>query len=513
MSELRYVNSPSHKVQKKIAVQQIKLRGKELRNGLLKYAFSIIFGFLLCASFAQKNISQITKGHKVDVIITAQKTNQRLSKSGTLEFAPHGQPFETEPSIFVDPSKTFQTFLGIGGALTDASAETFSKLSKAQQEKLLTAYFNTKNGIGYTLARTNIHSCDFSSSSYTYVNDNDKTLKSFTVAHDEKYRIPFIKQAITAAGGKLNLFVSPWSPPGWMKDNKEMLHGGKLLPEYDQTWADYYVKFIKAYEAEGIPVWGLTVQNEPMAKQTWESCIYTAEEERDFIKNYLGPTLKKNGLSSKKLIAWDHNRDLMYQRASTILDDKKASKYVWGIGFHWYESWTGAPIPENVMRVAEAYPQKTLLLTEACNYPFSWKTFEEWQWGENYGSAMIQDFNNGASGWTDWNILLDEKGGPNHVSNFCFAPVHADTKDNTLHYMNSYYYIGHFSKYIRPGAKRISVSSSRAQLMTTGFKNSDGTIVVIVMNSGKTEVDYRLFVGEEAVELKSLAHSIVTLIF
>jgi len=241
--------------------------------------------------------------------------------------------------------------------------------------------------------------------------------------------------------------------------------------------------------------------------------MYTADEERDFIKNYLGPTLWKNGMQDKKLIAWDHNRDLMYHRASAILSDSAAARYVWGIGFHWYESWTGAPIPENVKRVAEAFPGKQLLLTEACNYPFSWETFDQWHWGENYGTSMISDFNNGAVAWTDWNILLDETGGPNHVKNFCFAPVHADLRDGSLHYMNSYYYIGHFSKYIMPGAKRIACSSNRAQLQTTGFKNPDGKVVVIIMNTGDTQVEYRLYVEEQAAEFISLPHSIMTLMF
>ena len=128
---------------------------------------------------------------------------------------------------------------------------------------------------------------------YTYVTDGDKELKSFNVAHDEKYKNSTDQKAMEAAGGKLNLFVSPWSPPAWMKDNNDMLHGGKLKPEFYDSWANYYVKFIQAYEKEGIPVWGLTVQNEPMAKQTWESCMYTADEERNFIKNNLGPTLQK----------------------------------------------------------------------------------------------------------------------------------------------------------------------------------------------------------------------------
>ena len=358
-----------------------------------------------------------------------------------------------------------------------------------------------------------MNSCDFSSDSYTYVAENDIGLTTFSLAHDEQYKIPFIKRAMEAAGGELDLYISPWSPPAWMKGNKSMFQGGKLSREYYQTWADYFVRFIKAYENQGIPVWGLTVQNEPMAKQKWESCNYTAEEERDFIKNNLGPTLWKNGMKSKKLIAWDHNRDLMYHRASAILSDTAAARYVWGIGFHLYESMTGAPTPENVKRVAEAFPQKPLLLTEACNFPFSWDTFEEWHWGENYGSNMISDFNNGAVAWTDWNILLDETGGPNHANNFCFAPIHADTRDGSLHYMSSFFYIGHFSKYIMPEAKRIACSSSRAQLLTTGFINPDGTIVVIVMNQGDTEVVYRLYVGEQAAETVSLPHSIMTLMF
>ncbi|MCK9398675.1 MAG: glycosyl hydrolase [Bacteroidales bacterium] len=462
---------------------------------------------------AQNKGKSSVSGRKVSVVITAMNTNFRLAKSTQLQFSPQGQPLETVPCVFVDPSKTFQTFIGIGAALTDASAETFAKLPGEKQEEFLRAYFDKDKGIGYSFARTNMNSCDFSSGSYTYVAENDKELKTFSVAHDEQFKIPFIKRIIAAAGGEINLYISPWSPPAWMKDNKNMLQGGILLREYYQSWANYFIRFIKAYEDQGIPVWGLTVQNEPMAKQTWESCMYTADEERDFIKEYLGPTLWKNGMQSKKLIAWDHNRDLMYHRASAILNDSAAAKYVWGIGFHWYESWTGAPIPENVKRVAEAFPQKQLLLTEACNYPFSWETFDQWHWGENYGASIITDFNNGAVAWTDWNILLDETGGPNHVNNFCFAPVHADTRDGSLHYMNSFFYIGHFSKYIIPGAKRIACSSSRAQLLTTGFKNPDGTIVVIVMNTGDSQVEYRLYVGDQAAETVSLPHSIMTLMF
>lgn len=458
-------------------------------------------------------VKNIAERKNVTVYTTADSTRFRLSQTDQLTFSPFGQPFETQPCVFVDPSRQFQTFVGIGGALTDAAAETFAKLPAARQTELLQAYFDRQKGIGYTIGRTNINSCDFSSDMYTYVDAGDRELKSFNLAHDATYKIPFIQKAMAASAGKLNLFVSPWSPPAWMKDNNNMLQGGKLKAEYFDSWANYYVKFIQAYEKLGIPVWGLSVQNEPMAKQTWESCIYTAEEERDFIKNHLGPTLRKNGLSNKKLIAWDHNRDLVYQRASTYLQDPEAAKYIWGIGFHWYEVWTGGRQYENVKRVAESYPDKNLLLTEACNYPFSWKTFEEWQWGEQYGENMIHDFNNGAVAWVDWNILLDETGGPNHVNNFCFAPVHAKTKEGSLHYMNSYYYIGHFSKFIQPGARRIVSSSSRAQLLTTAFLNPDGSIAVVVMNPTKEKISYHLSIGGQAVETTSLPRSISTLVF
>jgi len=488
-----------------------------MRKGL------IFTGILLLAACTGQGIKENTPvgnsppafalgDKRVVVFTTAEGTNMRLSPSDTLVFSDFDQPLETQPSVFVDPGHRFQTFLGIGGAFTDASAETWAKLPEESQEELIRAYFDSDYGIGYSFGRTNMNSCDFSSDMYTYVEDGDKELTTFSIAHDEKYKIPLIKRAVEAAGGKLSLFISPWSPPAWMKDNGDMLFGGTLLPEYYQSWANYYVKYIQALEQKGIPVWGLSVQNEPMARQIWESCIYTAEEERDFIKNFLGPTLHNNNMSDRKLIAWDHNRDLIYHRASTILGDSEAARYVWGIGFHWYEVWTGGRQYENVKRVAEAFPETNLLLTEACIYPFSWETIDQWKWGEQYGENMIHDFNNGAVAWTDWNLLLDETGGPNHVANFCFAPIHAKVNEGSLYYMNSYYYIGHFSKFIRPGAARIISSSSRAQLLTTAFINVDGSLAIVVMNPTDDEISYRLYIGTKAAVTVSKPHSICTLL-
>ena len=453
-------------------------------------------------------------GKEATVYTTASETQLRLTQSGTVTFTAAAQPLENEVSVFVNPKKSFQSFLGIGGAITDASAEVFAQLPPEKQQEFLTAYYDPEQGIGYSLARTPIHSSDFSSGSYTYIEEGDAGLKTFSIEHDRAYKIPLIKKAIETAGGSLMLYASPWSPPAFMKDNNDMLHGGKLLPEYRDAWALYYTKFIKAYEAEGMPVWGITVQNEPMAVQRWESCIYTAEEERDFLKNHLGPTLEREGLGDKKIVVWDHNRDLINHRANTIFEDPEAAKYAWGIGFHWYETWAGGePMFSNIASINESFPTKNLLFTEGCQEGFRPDRYQYWAHAERYGRSMINDFNNGTVGWTDWNILLDQKGGPNHVGNFCFAPLHGDTDTGELIYTPSYYYIGHFSKFIRPGARRISTVSSRSHLLSTTFMNEDQSMVSVVMNQSDQAIDYKLYVGEgQAVSIQIPAHAIQTVV-
>ncbi|MFZ2323401.1 MAG: glycoside hydrolase family 30 protein [Ignavibacteriaceae bacterium] len=478
---------------------------------------ALFFLMISCSSTNELQNSSIqfsSTGKTVTVYTTADSTDLRLTLTDNLTFTQTRQPLETEVCVFVNPGKQYQTFIGIGGAITDASAEVFAKLPKKKQQEFLDAYYNKDKGIGYTLARTNIHSCDFSSGSYTYVSDEDKNLKTFSVQHDEQFRIPLIKKAIESAGGGLLLFASPWSPPAFMKDNNNILHGGKLLPEYDESWSLYFTKFIKAYEAEGIPVWGITVQNEPMATQKWESCIFTAEEERDFLKNFLGPTMEREGLGDKKIIVWDHNRDLMNYRADIIFSDPEASKYAWGLGFHWYESWSGGEeMYNNVGNVCESYPDKHLLFTEGCAETFRPDGYQTWKNAERYGRSIINDFNNGTAGWTDWNILLDETGGPNHVENFCFAPMHADTRTGELIYTPSYYYIGHFSKFIRPDAKRVSTASSRSSLLSTSFINADGKIATVVMNQSGVKINYKLYIGANAVKVVIPPHAIQTLIY
>lgn len=472
-----------------------------------------IFAFGQQKKGTQENLFS-TKDKSVAVYTTAANTKLKISPTEKLVFSIANQPIETEISIFVEPTKTYQTFMGIGGAITDASAEVYAKLSKEKQRELLDAYYDKQKGIGYSLLRTTIHSSDFSSKSYTYIEEGDKELKTFSIKHDQQYRIPMIKEAIKTAGGKMIMYATPWSPPAFMKTNKTMLKGGALLPEFYQVWANYYAKFIKEYEKEGMPIWGLSTQNEPMATQTWESCLYTAEAERDFLKNYLGPTMQKEGLGDKKIIIWDHNRDLMNQRASVIYSDPEAAKYVWGMGFHWYETWAGgAPMFENVKKVNEAYPDKKLIFTEGCVEKFDAAKYQFWPNAERYGTSMINDFNNGTVAWTDWNILLDQFGGPNHVGNFCFAPIHADTTTGELIYTPSYYYIGHFSKFIEPKAKRVSTAVSRSVLLSTSFLNGNGKMVTVVMNSTDNSVTYNLIVADAKTVITIPAHGIQTVVY
>lgn len=427
---------------------------------------------------------------------------------------PAAQPLETDIAVFVDTRHPYQQVFGFGGAITDAVAEVYAKLEPEAQRAFLSAYFDPREGIGYNVVRTTIHSSDFGSATYTYVRDGDTALASFDIGRDLKLRIPLLRQALAAGaahGSPVRVFASPWSAPAWMKSNRSMLDGGSLLPEYRDTWAAYIVKFVQAYEQAGIPLWGLSVQNEPMAKQTWESMIYTAEDETRFLGDHLGPALKKAGLGGKKIVVWDHNRDLLPQRAGHILADPKARPYVWGVGYHWYETWAGgAPMHRNLAAVHEAYPDVNLLMTEGCIEKFDAARLQDWANGERYAGQMIADLNAGACGWIDWNMLLDSRGGPNHKNNFCFAPLHADDAGRLV-FTPIYSAIGHFSRYIRPQARRIGATTSRSTLDATAFRNADGSLAIVVLNRSDGAQRYRLQVDrmETTVDIPARAFQTV----
>lgn len=439
---------------------------------------------------------------------------QQPFKEIILEAQPYQQAVEKEFSVFVDTLHQFQTIIGFGGSITDASAEVYARLPKAKQKEFMQAYFDADKGIGYNLVRVSIQSNDFSSAQFSYVEPGDTELKTFQIDYDKKYRIPMIREALRLMGNDAKVYASPWSPPAWMKSNGEKLHGGYLLPQYRQAWADCYVRFIQEYGKAGVPIWGLTVQNEPLANQIWESCLFTAEEERDFVRDYLGPTLWKAGMKDVKLMVWDHNRDLLFQRGSVILNDKEAAKYVWGIGYHWYEDRTGGPSMNfsNLRLFHECFPDVQMAFTEGSGGRFKLGGMEDWSRGERFGYSMIQDLNHGACLWTNWNILLDEEGGPTHVGNFCFAPIHGNTVTGELTYTNSYYYIGHFSKFIRPGARRVACASSREDLLATAAINKDGKLVVVAMNRNDFPLVFLLQIGQHQYSVNLPAHSIATVL-
>jgi len=417
--------------------------------------------------------------------VTARDTDERLTQRATVAFASSSAASSSRwPSILISPTHAFQTIEGFGGAFTEAAAVTLNKMSKANRQRILKAYFDPKEGHGYTLCRTHMNSCDFSTGNYACCDTpGDTALSTFTLDREREALLPMIKDAYAVAGQPIKLFISPWSPPAWMKDTGKMNEGGKLKPEFRQVWADYYVRFIGELEAEGIPVWGLTIQNEPAAKQIWDSCLYTAGEEKDFVRDYLGPTLEREGLAHVKVIIWDHNRDWLVHRARAAYDDPEAAKYIWGAGFHWYAQEKF----EHLNLVHDTWPDKHLLFTEGCQeggpHTGSWET------GERYARSMIRDLNRWTVGWVDWNLLLDEQGGPNHVGNFCSAPILADTQKDEVLVQSSYYYIGHFARFIQPGARRILCANTRDDLETTAFLNPDGRMALIALNATETERD------------------------
>lgn len=439
----------------------------------------------------------------VEIIRTAKNTNERLKKISSQDSYADK---DLDGTIKINPGQIFQEILGFGGAFTEAAAVTLSKIDKSLRDEVIEMYFDPGKGLGYNLGRVHINSCDFALNNYTYVEDLDRELKSFDIKHDLEHIIPLIKDSQKQAGKEMFLLASPWSPPAWMKSNNEMNNGGKLLDEYKDVWAEYYVKFIESYKKENIDIWGITVQNEPEAVQIWDSCIYTAEEERDFIKNNLGPALAKGNLGEIKLLIWDHNRDRIVDRAKIVLEDRDAAKYIWGTGFHWYVSEEF----ENVGKVHDLFPQKHLLFTEGCQeYGCQ---IGEWFTGERYARNMIGDFNNWNEGFLDWNLVLDETGGPNHVNNLCDAPIIVDTTKNKLHYNSSYYYIGQFSRYIKPGSFRVLSESKIDMVSQAAFVNKDDSLVVVVLNEGEQEKNIQLQLNEESFNVNIPEHSISTYI-
>lgn len=407
--------------------------------------------------------------------------------------------------VNIYPKMEYQTFDGFGGAITEAAGYTFSLMSEEKQKKILDAYFGS-NGNRYNLVRTHIDSCDFSVGQYAAMNDPDDTeFNSFSLNRDEKYIIPLLKEAQQTAGKALSVMLSPWSPPAYMKTNGQRTNGGSLKPEYRQFWAEYICHYIQQYRNKGFSIDMITIQNEPNAKQTWDSCLYSGEQEKEFLRDYLYPAIVANGLEDVEVCIWDHNKERMFERACEMIDEE-TDKMVQGVAFHWY---TGEHF-DAIKLVREKFPEKKLIFTEGC---VEYSRFSEAGQLENaqmYAYDMIGNINAGMNAFIDWNILLNKDGGPNHVGNFCDAPIMCDTENDIVQEKLSYTYIGHFSRYIEPGAKRIASTKYTDKLEIVSLKNPNGTIVIVLLNRSHEEVPVALRLGGQVTDFSVPASSIVT---
>lgn len=429
----------------------------------------------------------------------------------------NAQPATEGAIVNVYDDMAYQEILGFGGAFTESAAYLYSQLTDEEKALFLRRYFDRETGLGYNFGRVAIQSCDFSLDAYQYVREGDQTLESFDISRDRRYILPFLKDALHYCHGDITLFASPWSPPAYMKDNESRFRGGVLKEEYKALWAQCYVKFIRAYEAEGVKIAAVSVQNEPNARQSWESCAYTPEQEREFIEKYLAPALDEAGLSHIKIIIWDHNKERVYDRAKAVLSSPEVEKRVWAVGHHWY---TGDHF--EAPRLVHERFGKVLISSEIC-CPI---TTDDVDVAERYAMEIGEDFNNFTGAFCDWNLLLSHQGGPFHnrtektesvagkvfedKAHGCYAPVLYDTEKKQVAYTPAYYYIGHFSRFVKPGARRVATTKYSRDLMTCGFVNPDGEPVLVIMNPTPRQMPVTIRHNDICTCLEMEPHSILT---
>lgn len=441
-------------------------------------------------------------------------------------------------TIRIDTGSRHQTVLGFGGSFTEASAYLLNRMSPKQRDRIINAYF-ADEGAQYSLTRTHINSCDFSRDHYAYAMiPGDTLLESFSIEKDNDDLFPIIKKAQTVSRNGFRLIASPWTAPPWMKDNLSWV-GGKLLDTYRDTWARYYTKYVKACAANGIPIWGITVINEPHGNgNNWESMLFTPKEMTDFVRDYLGPMMEREGLSDVKILGYDQNRAGLKEWVDEMFRDASSSKYFAGTAVHWYES-TYEVFPKELQYAADKAPGKYLIQTEACidaEVPRwnddAWYWREEatdwgWDWApqeqkylhpkyapvHRYARDIIGCLQSKVHGWIDWNLVLDRQGGPNWARNWCTAPIIVDPEKDEVYVTPLYFVMCHFSKYIRPGAQIISSTSQNPDIMVVAALNPDMTISVVAFNPTSQRHTLRVELGDDVVFVPINEQALQTILF
>ncbi len=407
------------------------------------------------------------------------------------------------------PEVTYQTVEGFGGAFTDAAGYVFSLMPEALRRSFIDGYFGP-DGLGYTVGRTSVDSCDFSREMYAADDvPGDTALTRFDTSRAFKYVMPLFAAARAAAGRDLVMMMTPWSPPAWMKTNSSRVGGGALRPEYRAVWAEYICRYILEARKNGMKVELLSVQNEPKAVQTWDSCLFTAREEAAFVRDHLCPALKKHGLDDIAILIWDHNKERAYERACEAMADPETEKLIGGVAVHWY---SGDHF-EALQMIRDRFPDKRIVFSEACVEYSLYREDNQLRNAQMYAHEIIGSLDHGMNIFLDWNLLLDEKGGPNHVGNYCDAPVMYDTRTGELRRNLSYDYIGHFSRYIRPGARRIGLSRFTDRLEATAAVNTDGSVTAVVLNRSGEDIPFFLRMGGRVWPVLQPGGSIGTYVF
>lgn len=409
--------------------------------------------------------------------------------------------------FMIFPEVTYQSFEGFGGAVTESAGTVYRMMNREQKDRLIYEYFSEEE-MNYQHVRIPIDSCDFSLGHYEAMSDlQDTMMESFDLKRMEKSILSVLDDMEHYVSKKIPIMLSPWSPPSFMKTNGKRNGGGKLKKEYYKNWAEYICRYVSELQTRGYLVERLSIQNEPKASQAWDSCVYSAEEEKEFLRDYLHPALCRNGLEGLELFVWDHNKERLYERACSLIDEN-TDFMIAGLAFHWY---SGDHF-EQISMVHERFPDKKLILSEAC---IEFTKFDEDHFLDNarkYAHDMIGNLNHGMTGFYDWNMLLNEEGGPNHVKNYCDAPFRYDAGKKELIKGTIAVYLKHFCHYIHPGAVRIGCSGYERNAEMTAWKNVDGSIVIILLNQTEEIIEGYVRIGEQCAECDLKGESITTIV-